>query len=91
MKITKSQLKQIIKEETATVISEQDLMDWPKEMKRILTDIKHLHEAIGRNNPDDLEIFEEFFNTNIGGNFPWIKPNAKIRPTSDDIDYEVEP
>ena len=73
MKITKSQLKQIIKEEFSNSLSEQSNDNWwVNEMQRVLTEIKNLHDAIGRNNSDDLELFEDYFKQNVSMNFPWI-------------------
>jgi len=73
MKITKSQLKQIIKEEFSNSLREQSNDNWwVNEMQRVLTEIKNLHDAIGRNNSDDLELFEDYFKQNVSMNFPWI-------------------
>jgi hypothetical protein len=71
MKITKSQLKQIIKEELGN-LNEADANWWVKEMERVLTEIKNLHDAIGRDKPDDLKLFEDYFKQNVSNNFPWI-------------------
>ena len=49
MKLTKSQLKEMIKEE-----------------------LGNLNEAIGRDKPDDLKLFEDYFKQNVSNNFPWI-------------------
>ena len=73
MKISKSQLKQIIKEEYSKVLNEQDNSFWVGEMKRILTEIDGLYKAVGRDHPSDLELFEDLFSQNVSNNFPWIK------------------
>ncbi len=77
MKITKSQLKQLVKEETSKVLNEnknaqEDNPWWVNEMQRVLTEIKNLHDAIRTNNSDDLELFEGYFKQNVSMNFPWI-------------------
>jgi len=71
MKVTKSQLKQIIKEEFGNLNETREGW-WVKEMERVLTEIKNLHDAIRRNNSDDLELFEDYFKQNVSMNFPWI-------------------
>ena len=71
MKITKSQLKQIIKEELSEAIP-ADNDWWVDEMQRVLTEIKNLHDAIRRDNSDDLELFQDYFKKNVSMNFPWI-------------------
>ena len=73
MKISKLQLKQIIKEEYSRVLNEQDNPYWVGEMKRILTEIDGLYKAVGRDHPSDLELFENLFSQNVSMNFPWIK------------------
>ena len=74
MKLTKSQLKQIIKEELGNLNEAREGW-WVKEMERVLTEIKKLHDAIGRDKPDDLKLFEDYFKKNISMNFPWINEN----------------
>jgi len=70
MKITKSQLRQIIKEESSRVLSEQNNDGWwVDEMTRVIAEIKKLHDAV---DPRDLENFEGLFKTNVSMNFPWI-------------------
>ena len=71
MKITKTQLKRRVKEETFKVLNERDNW-WVDEMKRILGEIKKLHDAMARNNSDDLELFEDYFKRDINMNFPWV-------------------
>ena len=71
MKITKSQLKQIIKEELSEAMPAGNDW-WVDEMQRVLTEIKNLHDAIRRDNSDDLELFQDYFKKNVSMNFPWI-------------------
>ena len=86
MKITKSQLKQIIKEELDQVqeIAESEQKWWVKEMKRVLTDLKDLHDATRKDSPQDLELFKELLSTNIGNNFPWISVK-EVEPEEETI------
>ena len=71
MKITKSQLKDIIQEELNITLNEQADW-WVKEMERVLTEVKDLHDAVRKDHPDDLETFEDYFKQNVNMNFPWI-------------------
>ena len=87
MKISKLKLKQIIKEEYSKVLNEQDNPYWVGEMNRILTETKQLHEAVGRDHPSDLKLFEDLFSQNVSDNFPWIK---KIETKSTIPDPETD-
>ena len=71
-KMTIPEWKKETEEEELGNLNEADANWWVKEMQRVLTEIKNLHDAIRRNNSDDLELFEDYFKQNVGMNFPWI-------------------
>ena len=73
MKITKSQLRKIIKEESSRVLNEQNNDDWwVDEMRRVLEEMDRLYKAVASRNPDDLELFEDFLQKNVSMNYPWM-------------------
>ena len=64
MKITKSQLKQIIKEALGTWQSSEPGEDKAiEELERIMTDISNVYDRI--KDPESQEIFEKFLNENV--------------------------